>query len=413
MPTLLLVDGSSYLYRAFHALPDLRTSNGQPTGAIRGVLSMLRVLEADYKADFRAVVFDAKGKTFRDDWYPDYKAHRPPMPDDLVAQIEPLHECIRAAGWPLLMESGVEADDVIGTLARQAAQAGIDCVISTGDKDLAQLVNQHVTLVNTMNGEKLDIAGVKAKFGVPPERIVDYLALIGDSVDNVPGVPKVGPKTAVKWLDAWGSLDAIVAHAGEIGGAVGENLRQHLDFLPLGVKLVTIACELPLPLQATDLAPQAPDTAKLEELYARLEFKGWLRELKGEAPAARTKVAVTSAPTLDPGPMVEPDRSGYQCILDEAALQDWLARLDAAPLVSLDTETTDLDPMQARLVGISFAIAVARPPTCRWATAMPARRRNCRCWKRWSNCVPGWNRHATASSASTSSMTAMCSPTTM
>jgi DNA polymerase-1 len=357
MPTLLLVDGSSYLYRAFHALPDLRTSNGQPTGAIRGVLSMLRVLEADYKADFRAVVFDAKGKTFRDDWYPDYKAHRPPMPDDLVAQIEPLHECIRAAGWPLLMESGVEADDVIGTLARQAAQAGIDCVISTGDKDLAQLVNQHVTLVNTMNGEKLDIAGVKAKFGVPPERIVDYLALIGDSVDNVPGVPKVGPKTAVKWLDAWGSLDAIVAHAGEIGGAVGENLRQHLDFLPLGVKLVTIACELPLPLQATDLAPQAPDTAKLEELYARLEFKGWLRELKGEAPAARTKVAVTSAPTLDPGPMVEPDRSGYQCILDEAALQDWLARLDAAPLVSLDTETTDLDPMQARLVGISFAIA--------------------------------------------------------
>ena len=358
MPTLLLVDGSSYLYRAFHALPDLRTSNGQPTGAIRGVLSMLRVLEADYKADFRAVVFDAKGKTFRDDWYPDYKAHRPPMPDDLVAQIEPLHECIRAAGWPLLMESGVEADDVIGTLARQAAQAGIDCVISTGDKDLAQLVNDRVTLVNTMNGEKLDIAGVKAKFGVPPERIVDYLALIGDSVDNVPGVPKVGPKTAVKWLDAWGSLDAIVAHAGEIGGAVGENLRQHLDFLPLGVKLVTIACELPLPLQATDLAPQAPDTAKLEELYARLEFKGWLRELKGEAPAPRPKVGAgeTAVSAVPPAAMTEPDRSGYQCILDDSALQDWLARLDAATLVSLDTETTDLDPMQARLVGISFAL---------------------------------------------------------
>jgi DNA polymerase-1 len=358
MPTLLLVDGSSYLYRAFHALPDLRTSGGQPTGAIRGVLSMLRVLESDYKADFRAVVFDAKGKTFRDDWYPEYKSHRPPMPEDLVAQIEPLHECVRAAGWPLLMEFGVEADDVIGTLARQAAQAGIDCVISTGDKDLAQLVNQHVTLVNTMNGEKLDIAGVKAKFGVPPERIVDYLALIGDTVDNVPGVPKVGPKTAVKWLDAWGSLDAIVAHAGEIGGAVGENLRQHLDFLPLGVKLVTIACELPLPLQATELAPQAPDMAKLEELYARLEFKGWLRELKGEAPAARNQSgapAATAAP--EPGPMVEPDRSGYQCILDEASLEQWLARLDATPLVSLDTETTDLDPMQARLVGISFAIA--------------------------------------------------------
>jgi DNA polymerase-1 len=358
MPTLLLVDGSSYLYRAFHALPDLRTSGGQPTGAIRGVLSMLRVLETDYKADYRAVVFDAKGKTFRDDWYPEYKAHRPPMPDDLVAQIEPLHECIRAAGWPLLMETGVEADDVIGTLARQAGNAGIDCVISTGDKDLAQLVNQHVTLVNTMNGERLDIAGVKAKFGVAPERIVDYLALIGDSVDNVPGVAKVGPKTAVKWLDAYGSLDSIVAHANEIGGAVGENLRKHLDFLPLGVKLVTVACELPLPVAIDGLAPQAPDTARLEELYARLEFKGWLRELKGEAPApaARQKVAAPPAPTFEMPVGVEPDRSGYQCILDEAALQDWLARLDAAPLVSLDTETTDLDPLQARLVGISFAI---------------------------------------------------------
>ncbi|MBI5898638.1 MAG: DNA polymerase I [Rhodocyclales bacterium] len=359
MPTLLLVDGSSYLYRAFHALPDLRTSGGQPTGAIRGVLSMLRVLEADYKADFRAVVFDAKGKTFRDDWYPEYKAHRPPMPDDLAAQIEPLHQCIRAAGWPLLMESGVEADDVIGTLARQAGNAGIDCVISTGDKDLAQLVNRHVTLVNTMNGEKLDIDGVKAKFGVAPERIVDYLALIGDSVDNVPGVAKVGPKTAVKWLDAYGSLDAIVAHANEIGGAVGENLRRHLDFLPLGVRLVTVACELPLPVTIHELAPQTPDMAKLEELYARLEFKGWLRELKGEAPApaARQKVAAPPAPTLAPIEAVEPDRSGYACILDEAALQDWLARLDAAPLVSLDTETTDLDPLQARLVGISFALA--------------------------------------------------------
>ncbi|MDZ4253953.1 MAG: 5'-3' exonuclease H3TH domain-containing protein, partial [Sulfuritalea sp.] len=289
MSTLLLVDGSSYLYRAFHALPDLRTGAGQPTGAIRGVLSMLRVLEADYKSEFRAVVFDAKGKTFRDDWFPEYKAHRPSMPEDLVAQIEPLHACIRAAGWPLLMVDGVEADDVIGTLSRQAAAAGIDCVISTGDKDLAQLVNRHVTLVNTMNNEKLDAAGVKAKFGVPPERMVDYLALVGDTVDNVPGVAKVGPKTAVKWLDAYGSLDAIVAHATEIGGAVGENLRRHLDFLPLGVKLVTVACDLPLPQAVTDLAPLAPDTAKLAELYAQLEFKGWLRELKGEkAPPGKT-----------------------------------------------------------------------------------------------------------------------------
>ncbi len=360
MPRLLLVDGSSYLYRAFHALPDLRTSAGEPTGAIRGVLAMLRVLEADYKSEFRAVVFDAKGKTFRDDWYPEYKAHRPAMPDDLAAQIAPLHACIRAAGWPLLMVDGVEADDVIGTLSRQAAQAGIDCVISTGDKDLAQLVNRHVTLVNTMNNEKLDAAGVKAKFGVPPERMVDYLALVGDTSDGVPGVAKVGPKTAVKWLDAWGSLDAIVAHADQIGGAVGENLRQHLDFLPLGRKLVTVVCDLPLPLAVKELAPLAPEKDKLAELYARLEFKGWLRELKGEAPppAARTKGAVAPAPTLTPEavPGVEPDRSGYECILDAAQLDAWLARLDAAPLVSLDTETTDLDPMQARLVGISFAI---------------------------------------------------------
>jgi len=359
MPTLLLVDGSSYLYRAFHALPDLRTSAGEPTGAIRGVLSMLRVLEADYKADFRAVVFDAKGKTFRDDWYPQYKAHRPSMPEDLVAQIDPLHQCIRAAGWPLLMIDGVEADDVIGTLSTQAAAAGIDCVISTGDKDLAQLVNPYVTLINTMSNETLDAAGVKAKFGVPPERIVDYLALVGDTSDGVPGVAKVGPKTAVKWLDAYGSLDAIVAHANEIGGAVGENLRQHLDFLPLGVRLVTVVCDLPLPQAVTDLAPQAPDKDKLAELYARLEFKGWLRELSGEkaVPQARNQNAVPPAPTIEAAPGVEPDRSGYECILDATQIDAWLARLDTASLVSLDTETTGLDPMQARLVGMSFAIA--------------------------------------------------------
>ena len=358
MPTLLLVDGSSYLYRAFHALPDLRNAAGEPTGAIRGVLSMLRVLEADYKSDFRAVVFDARGKTFRDDWYPEYKAHRPSMPEDLAAQVEPLHECIRAAGWPLLMIAGVEADDVIGTLSKQAAAAGIDCVISTGDKDLAQLVDQHVTLVNTMSNETLDPAGVKAKFGVPPERIVDYLALVGDTSDGVPGVAKVGPKTAVKWLDAYGSLDAIVAHAADIGGAVGENLRKHLDFLPLGVRLVTVVCDLPLPLAVTDLAPQAPDKEALAGLYARLEFKGWLRELSGDTPlpAARARNTAPAAATVAATPTVEPDRSGYECILEMAQLDAWLARLDAAALVSLDTETTGLDPMQARLVGISFAI---------------------------------------------------------
>ena len=285
MPTLLLVDGSSYLYRAFHAMPDLRNKAGEPTGAVYGVINMLRRLDGDFKADYRACIFDAKGKTFRDDWYPDYKAQRPPMPDDLVQQIGPLHDCIRALGWPLLMIEGVEADDVIGTLAREAASRGIDCVVSTGDKDLAQLVNPHVRLVNTMSNEVLDEAGVLAKFGVAPSRIVDYFALVGDSVDNVPGVDKVGPKTAAKWLQEYGSLDAIVAHADEIGGKVGENLRQHLDFLPLGKKLVTVVCDLDLPVRVVDLAPQPPDKARLAELFARLEFKTWLREIQGDTPS--------------------------------------------------------------------------------------------------------------------------------
>ena len=347
MPLLLLVDGSSYLYRAFHALPDLRTASGQPTGAIKGVVSMLRKLEADYKADYRAVVFDAKGRTFRDDWYPEYKAHRPPMPDDLVAQIEPLHDCVRAEGWPLLMIDGVEADDVIGTLAREATERGIDCVISTGDKDLAQLVNVHVKLVNTMSNEVLDEAGVAEKFGVPPDRIVDYLALVGDAVDNVPGVAKVGPKTAAKWLAQYGSLDEIVAHAAEIGGAVGENLRAHLDFLPLGRKLVTIACDLDLPSRLADLVPQPNDDARLVELYERLGFRSWLQSIRGAqaaAPAAPKPEAVKNA------------TDGYEAILDEAAFERWLAKIEAVPLTALDTEPTALDPMQAQLVGISFAV---------------------------------------------------------
>ena len=346
MPLLLLVDGSSYLYRAFHALPDLRTASGQPTGAIKGVVSMLRKLESDYKADYRAVVFDAKGKTFRDDWFPDYKAHRPPMPDELAAQIEPLHECVRAEGWPLLMIDGVEADDVIGTLARAAAEQRVDCVVSTGDKDLAQLVNAHVKLVNTMSNEVLDEAGVVEKFGVPPSRIVDYLALVGDAVDNVPGVAKVGPKTAAKWLAQYGSLDEIVAHAGEIGGAVGENLRAHLDFLPLGRRLVTVACDLALPLQLADLAPRPHDGAKLAELYDRLGFKSWLQSVRG---------AQAAAPAVPKSAAVKNATDGYEAILDEAALVRWLAKIEAAPLTSLDTETTGLDPMQAQLVGISFA----------------------------------------------------------
>ena len=261
MPTLLLVDGSSYLYRAFHAMPDLRNSLGEPTGAIYGVLNMLRRLDSDYKAQdiaYKACVFDAKGKTFRDDWYPEYKANRPSMPDDLRLQIEPIHTGVAACGWPILMVDGVEADDVIGTLARQAAAQGFKVVISTGDKDLAQLVDAQVTLVNTMSNERLDEAGVVAKFGVAPDRIVDYLALIGDTVDNVPGVPKVGPKTAAKWLNEYGSLDAIVAHADAIPGVVGENLRATLAWLPTGRKLLTVKTDCALPVAPADLVLGAP-----------------------------------------------------------------------------------------------------------------------------------------------------------
>ena len=356
---LLLVDGSSYLYRAFHALPDLRNRAGEPTGAIYGVLNMLRRLEADYKADYRAVVFDAKGPTFRDQWYPQYKAHRPPMPDDLAAQIEPLHQCIRALGWPLLAVEGVEADDVIGTLCRLAAARDTDCVVSTGDKDLAQLVNPRVRLVNTMSNEVLDEAGVAAKFGVPPDRIVDYLALVGDAVDNVPGVAKVGPKTAVKWLAQYGSLDGVVAHAAEIGGVVGENLRAHLDFLPLGRKLVTVACDLDLPVALADLAPTGHDDAKLAELFNRLELKAWAKEVQGgRAPAAPRPDAAPAVAALTDNP-----RAGYRCIADEAALETWLAKIEAAELTALDTETTALEPMGAKLVGISFAVGTASSAT--------------------------------------------------
>ena len=367
MPTLLLVDGSSYLYRAFHAMPDLRNKSGEPTGAVYGVINMLRRLEIDYKADdginYRAVVFDAKGKTFRDDWYPQYKAHRPPMPEDLVAQIAPLHACVRALGWPLLMIDGVEADDVIGTLAREASRQEIECVVSTGDKDMAQLVDQHVRLVNTMNNEVLDEAGVLAKFGVRPNRIVDYLTLVGDAVDGVPGVEKVGPKTAVKWLTQYESLGGVVEHAAEIGGAVGENLKKHLDFLPLGKKLVTIACDLSLPVKAQELLPQAHDNVALTELFARLEFKTWLKEVmngglvdKAERPRETRSLSANAAFVQAPAAITteQPDRSGYESIMDWQQFDKWLAIINAAELTALDSETTHLNPMQARLVGISF-----------------------------------------------------------
>ena len=354
MPTLLLVDGSSYLYRAFHALPDLRNSAGEPTGAVRGVLSMLRRLESDYKAEYRACVFDAKGKTFRDDWFPDYKAQRPSMPDDLRAQIEPLHEAVRAEGWPLLVEDGVEADDVIGTLTRQAVEAGWEVVISTGDKDLTQLVQPGVRWVNTMSEEVLDEAGVTAKFGVPPNLIVDYLTLIGDTVDNVPGVEKCGPKTAVKWLTEYGNLDNLVANADKVGGKVGENLRKHLDFLPLGRKLVTVVTDLPLPVKPADLPAREDDKDALAAIYRRLEFKGWLKELEDGLRSAAAPAAADSAGAEAQG---EPGahRTGYETLLDWPAFDAWLARISAAELTAFDTETTGLDPMVATLVGMSFA----------------------------------------------------------
>ncbi len=357
MPTLLLVDGSSYLYRAFHALPDLRNSAGAPTGAVRGVLSMLRRLEGEYAAEYRACVFDAKGKTFRDDLYPEYKSHRPPMPDDLRAQIEPLHEGVRAEGWPLLMVEGVEADDVIGTLTRQALEAGWEVVISTGDKDLTQLVRPGVRWVNTMSEEVLDVAGVTAKFGVPPERIIDYLALVGDTVDNVPGVEKCGPKTAVKWLAQYGDLDGLIAHADQVGGKVGENLRRHLDFLPLGRQLVTVLTDVALPVSLQELGAREDDKAALRALYERMEFKGWLRELDQAQPGGGARPQPAAAGDAPPQLQAEgAHRTDYACILDWAGFEAWLARIEAAELTAFDTETTSLDPMAARLVGLSFAV---------------------------------------------------------
>lgn len=358
MPRLLLVDGSSYLYRAFHALPDLRNDAGEPTGALRGVVQMLRVLEKDYKAELRAVVFDAKGKTFRDDLYPDYKAQRAPMPEDLVRQIEPIHTAVRALGWHILCVPGVEADDVIGTLARQGEAAGLEVVISTGDKDLAQLVTPQVKLVNTMNNEVLDEAGVSAKFGVPPGRIVDYLALVGDTVDNVPGVAKVGPKTAVKWLQEYGSLEEIMARSGEFKGVTGENLRQHLGFLPLGRELVTVKCDVPLDVDLTDpatpLGAQTPDREGLLTLFRHYNFRSMLDELEGgaTAPAPGGPAEAPSLPLETSGA----HRAGYETILEEAQLIAWIQRLEAAPLAALDTETTSLESLEARLVGISFAV---------------------------------------------------------
>lgn len=386
---LLLVDGSSYLYRAFHAMPDLRNGAGEPTGAIYGMVNMMRRARSELKADHIACVFDAKGKTFRDEMYAEYKAHRSPMPEDLVKQIEPIHAMVKALGWPVLMVSGVEADDVIGTLACQATQAGWETIISTGDKDLAQLVNPSVTLINTMTNEKLDIAGVTEKFGVPPELIVDYLSIIGDAVDNVPGVPKAGPKTAAKWLAEFGNLDNLMANADQVKGVVGENLRATLDWLPQARQLITVKtdCDLSPHLPGLDDLHAKPEDAKLlRELFERYAFKSWLREV--EKQLSNPENSSASSPAFDlvggsfenaasasvsenvtviattPTKALSPEASAlqdaierqYECVTDEAALDRWLQKIESAPLTAVDTETTSLDALAAQLVGISLSV---------------------------------------------------------
>jgi len=379
------VDGSSYLYRAFHAMPDLRAVAGDPasapTGAIRGMVNMLQKLRKDVPADYAACVFDAKGPTFRDALYPDYKGHRSPMPDDLRAQIEPIHEVVRLMGWKVLDVPGVEADDVIGTLAVMAARQGIEVIVSSGDKDLAQLVNSRITIIDTMNGRRRDVAGVEAEFGVPPQLMVDYQTLVGDTIDNVPGVPKVGPKTAAKWLQQYGSLDAVVAHADAITGAVGESLRKSLDWLPTGRQLLTIKTDCDLDGWVPDLpaldaiATGSEDAPALRAFYERFGFKGLARSVAPDKPDTAGDVAPServqrggSAPrSQDPGLFDEPEeppalaKSGvrsvaYDTILAWDDLERWLARLEIAELVALDTETTSLDEMRAEIVGISFSV---------------------------------------------------------
>ena len=353
--TLLLVDGSSYLYRAYHALPDLRGPGGVPTGALRGVVSMLKLLREQYPAALGACVFDAKGRTFRNDWYAEYKANRSAMPVDLALQIEPIHEAVKLLGWPVLTVPGIEADDTIGTLCKVAAAAGYNVIVSTGDKDLAQLVGPQVTLVNTMSNERLDPAGVVEKFGVAPDRIVDFLTLVGDTVDNIPGVDKVGPKTAAKWIAEHGSLAGVMAAAPTMKGAAGENLRKALDWLPQGSKLVTVATDCDLSAHVPgwpafeSLAFTPLQVPPLIALYDRYDFKSFKRELENASGLPVLPVAAPPAPTFE---------KHYETVLTDAQLRAWIAKIDAAALTAIDTETDSLDPMRAQIVGISLSTTV-------------------------------------------------------
>ena len=386
--TLLLVDGSSYLYRAFHAMPDLRANPADPaspaTGAIRGMINMMQKLRKDVRADYAVCVFDAKGPTFRDDLYPAYKANRSPMPPDLRSQIEPVHEVVELLGWKVMAVPGVEADDVIGTLACIASQQAIEVIISSGDKDLSQLVDEHITVIDTMNDKRRDLAGVEAEFGVPPRLMVDYQALVGDAVDNVPGVPKVGPKTAVKWLHEYGSLDALVARAGEIKGVVGDNLRLSLDWLPRGRELLTIKkdCDLAayvdgLPAMES-IAVGAQQTEDLKVFYEKYGFKGLVRQIEVEStppeliggaegrhkpePKGDSGGRADSPGLFDEAALVETPAAQrvsnlrYETIFTWDAFDSWLAKIEAAELVALDTETTSLDEMLAQIVGLSFSV---------------------------------------------------------
>ncbi len=342
---LILIDGSSFLFRAYHAVPPLTNPQGEPTNAIYGVSNMLRKLISDYKSDYITVVFDAPGKTFRNELYDQYKAHRPPMPDDLRVQIQPLHDLIRAMGLPLIMESGVEADDVLGALAQHAAQQGFNVIISTGDKDMAQLVTEDIILENTMSNTRLDIQGVIDKFGVRPEQIIDYLALMGDSSDNIPGVPKVGPKTASKWLEQYQTLENLVANADKITGKIGENLRASLAQLPLAKQLTTIKCDLNLPYDMADLKRRPIIIDTLKSLLTELGFFSWLKTLDNHVEVV---VIENEKPALI--------QSTYETILTQPHFNQWLERLENAPLFAFDTETTSLDYRKARIVGVSFSV---------------------------------------------------------
>lgn len=350
---LLLVDGSSFLYRAYYAMPDLRSPKGEPTGTIYGILNMLRRLEKDYQEAYLTCVFDAKGPTFRHALYPEYKANRAAMPDDLVSQIAPIHEAIGYLGWPVVSVAGVEADDVIGTLAKAAKKQGYETVIATADKDMAQLVDEEVTLVNTMSNEKLDSAGVAEKYGVSPSGIIDYLCLIGDTSDNIPGVAKVGPKTALKWLAQYGTLDAIITHAGEIKGAAGENLRQALPWLSRSRELITIRTDCDLGEAINDMANRFArkpvEREALAALFERYGFKAWLKEVQPPVPKQET---LFDMPAANKAPV----ETRYETVLTEAALDEWLSRIDKAEITALDTETTSLDPIEAQLVGLSFCV---------------------------------------------------------